>query len=165
MTASLGALLSSLKKAVIEAQRSVSHQHIEELRQFFVPDREQDPKLRFPEGAWTARMVGMNVPKEVCRNGAVTLEHHEVQVPLIALLPLKSYAIEKVEVLTTLNLTLAEQMQHEPNEETADVRVSMRRKDGQTAELKIVIQAQEPPAGYQQLVSAYEKLLNAQLPA
>ncbi|POA97458.1 hypothetical protein C2134_16655 [Chromobacterium sinusclupearum] len=164
MTTTLSNLISGLKKAVIEAQRSVSHQHIEELRQFFVPDREQDPKLRFPEGAWTARMVGMNVPKEVCRNGAVTLEHHEVQVPLIALLPLKSYAIEKVEVLTTLSLALAEQAHSEANEDAADVLVSMRRQDEQTAELKIVIQAQEPPAGYQQLVAAYEKLLNAQLP-
>ncbi|POZ63811.1 hypothetical protein C2I19_01310 [Chromobacterium alticapitis] len=164
MTASLGALISGLKKAVIEAQRSVSHQHIEELRQFFVPDREQDPSLTFPEGAWTARMVGMNVPREVSRNGAVALEHHEVQVPLITLLPLKSFAIEKVEVLTTLNLALAETPDGEEDEEAAEVRVSLRRQDEQTAELKIVIQALEPPAGYQRVVAAYEKLLNAQLP-
>lgn len=163
MTAKLGSLISGLKKAVIEAQRSVSNQHIEELQQFFIPDREQDPALDFPEGAWTARMVGMNVPREVCRNGAVTLEHNEVQVPLITLLPLKSFAIERVEVLTTLNLSLSEPSDL-TGDETAQVLVSMRQQDEQTAEIKIVIQGLEPPAGYQRVVAAYEKLLNAQLP-
>lgn len=164
MSAKLGNLISGLKKAVIEAQRSVSHQHIEELQQFFIPDQEQDPALDFPEGAWTARMVGMNVPREVSRNGVVTLEHHEVQVPLITLLPLKSFAIERVEVLTTLNLALTETTDP-AGEDDAEVLVSMRRQDDQTAELKIVIQGLEPPAGYLRVVAAYEKLLNAQLPA
>ncbi|OHX12604.1 DUF2589 domain-containing protein [Chromobacterium sphagni] len=162
MKATLGSLISGLKKAVIEAQRSVSHQHIEELQQFFIPDQEQDPSQSFPEGAWTARMVGMNVPREVSRNGVVTLEHHQVQVPLITLLPLKSFAIEQVEVLTTLSLALAETP--DPAGEDADVLVSMRPLDEQTAEIKIVIRGLEPPAGYQRMVAAYEKLLNAQLP-
>lgn len=164
MTATLGRLISGLKRAVIEAQRSVCHQHIEELQQFFVPDQEQDPSLSFPEGAWTARMVGMNVPREVSRNGAVALEHHEVQVPLITLLPLKSFAIKQVEILTTLKLELAESPDGGEDEDAADVLVSMRLQDEQTAELKIVIQGMEPPAGYQRIVAAYEKLLNAQLP-
>ncbi|OBU87125.1 DUF2589 domain-containing protein [Chromobacterium subtsugae] len=166
MTAKLGSLISGLKRAVIEAQRSVCHQHIEELQQFFVPDQEQNPAQSFPEGAWTARMVGMNVPREVSRNGVVTMEHHEVQVPLITLLPLKSFAIEKVEVLTTLSLSLTEPPDGQPDadDEAADVLVSMRRQDEQTAEIKIVIQGLEPPAGYQRVVAAYEKLLNAQLP-
>ncbi|KMN50713.1 hypothetical protein VL04_14195 [Chromobacterium violaceum] len=168
MTAKLGNLIGGLKRAVIEAQRCVCHQHIEELQQFFIPDQEQDPAQSFPEGAWTARMVGMNVPREVSRNGMVAMEHHQVQVPLITLLPLKSFAIEKVEVLTTLNLSLAETADGEPDADdatAAEVLVSMRQQDEQTAEIKIVIQGLEPPAGYLRVVAAYEKLLNAQLPA
>ncbi|KUM03622.1 DUF2589 domain-containing protein [Chromobacterium subtsugae] len=167
MTAKLSGLVSGLKKAVIEAQRSVSNQHIEELQQFFIPDQEQGDTQNFPEGAWTARMVGMNVPREVSRDGQVTLEHHEVQVPLITLLPLKSFMIERVEVLTTLNLSLAEQAEHgdtDTDAEAPEVMVSMHQQDANTAEIKIVIHSLEPPAGYQRIVAAYEKLLNAQLP-
>lgn len=167
MPIQLGGLLGGIKRAVIDAHRSVARQHIEELAQFFVPAQGQPPGLQFPDGEWESRNVIMSVPKEVSRNGKVALENHKVHVPLITLLPLKSHVIDRVEVLTTLDLSLSSLSEEalKGNEDLPpDILVDLGRKGPHTAEIKIVVHAVDLPAGYARLVGAYEKLLNAQLP-
>ena len=167
MPIQLGGLLGGIKRAVIDAHRSVARQHIEELAQFFVPSPGQPPGLQFPDGEWESRNVIMNLPREVSRNGKVGMENHKVHVPLITLLPLKSHEIDRVEVLTTLDLSLAS-----PSEEAAkgnedlppEILVDLGKKGPHTAEIKIVVHAIDLPPGYARLVGAYEKVLNAQLP-
>lgn len=80
---------------------------MEELAQYFVPAAGQPPSVQFPDGAWEARSVVMQVPREVSRNGKVGVEPHNVQLPLITLLPLRSHVIDRVELLTTLDFSLA----------------------------------------------------------
>ncbi|MGZ8288657.1 MAG: DUF2589 domain-containing protein [Telluria sp.] len=167
MPIQLGGLLSGIKRAVIDAHRSVARQHIEELAQFFVAAPGQSPDIKFPDGEWESRNVIMNVPKEVSRNGKVGLENHKVHVPLITLLPLKSHVIDRVEVLTTLDLSLASLSDEalKGNDDLApDILVGLGGKGPHSAEIKIVVHGVDLPAGYARLVGAYEKLLNAQLP-
>lgn len=168
MAIQLGGLLGGIKRAVIDAHRSVARQHIEELAQFFVPAPGQPADLQFPDGEWESRNVIMNIPKEVSRNGKVGLENHKVHVPLITLLPLKSHVIDRVEVLTTLDLSLASLGEDALRGEAdlpPEILVDLGRKGPHTAEVKIVVHAIDLPGGYARLVGAYEKLLNAQLPA
>lgn len=64
MSIKLGGLLAGVKRAVVEAQRSVAEQHMEELAQYFVPAPGQKAELQFPDGQWEARSVTMQVPHE-----------------------------------------------------------------------------------------------------
>jgi hypothetical protein len=171
MSTKLGSLISGIKRAVIEAHRSMWDQHIDELANYFQPARDQPAgtpeQPKFPEGAWEPRCVVMNVQKEVHRNGEVTLEPHPVHVPLITLVPLKSHLIERFELLTTLDLAVAGLTDDDPGDQDdmlADITVNLGSKGPNTAEIKIVIQAADLPPGYARLIGAYEKLLNAQLP-
>ena len=93
MSVKLGGLIAGVKRAVVDAQRSVAEQHMEELAQYFVPAPGQAADLRFPDGRWEARSVTMEVPHEASRNGKVAIEPHTIQVPLITLLPLRSHVI------------------------------------------------------------------------
>jgi hypothetical protein len=168
MSFKLGALISGIKKAVLEAHRSVSEQHMEELAQYFVPAPGQNADLKFPDGAWDARNVVMNVPKEVSQNGKVSLQNHQVYVPLITLLPLRSQVLDRVEVLTSLDLSLANLSDDQSKGKSdlpPDILVKLGGRGPTCAEVKIVVHACDLPPGYARLVGAYEKLLNAQLPA
>ena len=167
MATKLGGLLAGIKKAVIDAQHSVADQHINELKQFFVAEEGQSDNLIFPDGSWDARTVTMNVPREVSRNGVVSTENHKVLVPLITLLPLRSHLIDRVEVLTTLDVSIAElndEIAGNPPDLANDVLVSVGSKGPNASEIKIIVVGADLPQGYARLVSAYEKLLNAQLP-
>jgi Protein of unknown function (DUF2589) len=167
MSTKLGGLISGMKKAVIDAHRSVSKQHMEEIEHFFQLAPDQDPTLVFPNGKWIARTVTVIVPKEVSNNGKVAMENHEVMVPLITLLPLKSHTLERVEILTSLDFSLADLSDDVLNGKAnipPEVRVNLGSNGPNTAEIKIFIVASEPPDGYARLVGAYDKLLNAQLP-
>jgi hypothetical protein len=167
MSTKLSGLLAGIKKSVVDAHRSVCSQHMEELEKFFQPAPGQSADLEFPNGEWNARTVAMNIPKEVSHNGVVTLENHKVMVPLITLLPLKSLTLERIEVLTTIDLSLAnlsEEMLKEKSELPSDVQVSFGSAGPNATEIKMIIQASNLPDGYARLVGAYEKLLNAQLP-
>jgi hypothetical protein len=167
MSTNLGGMIAGVKKAVIDAHRSVSEQHMEEVAYYFQPVPGQDPKPKFPEGKWTPKTVTVIVPKEVSKDGKVTMENHEVFVPLITLLPLKSHSLEKVEILTKLDLSLSN-LSKEVLSGNANippnVQVSLGQNGPNAAEIKIFIVASDPPDGYARLVGAYEKLLNAQLP-
>lgn len=168
MAIRLGGLLAGIKRAVIDAHRSVAEQHMEELARYFEPAPGQAPDLRFPDGQWEARSVALQVPHEASRNGKVGIEQRAVHVPLITLLPLRSHAIERVELLTTLDFSLAEPLAPDAAKGEADLPPDIMVKLGQrgphSAEVKIVIQAGDLPPGYARLVGAYEKVLNAQLP-
>lgn len=175
MSAKLGELISGVKRAIIDAHRSVGNQHLEELRQFFEYYGDATPPPAFPDGQWRPRTVQINVPRETSLNGKVSIQDHLVNVPLITLLPLRSYLIERAEVLTKVNLNLSSDGNNTPTEATAgtsdwepdnqaDVTVQMTPTDAQSAELKIIIQGLDTPPGLQRLNAAYEKLLNAQLP-
>lgn len=168
MSIKLGGLLAGIKRAVVEAHRSVANQHMEELAQYFSPAPGQPDDLRFPEGQWEPRSVVLRVPHETSRNGQVSLAQREVQVPLITLLPLRSHAIERVELLTTLDFSLAAPLPPEAARGDADlppdILVNLGHRGPHSAEVKIVVQAGDLPPGYARLVGAYEKVLNAQLP-
>lgn len=171
MSTKLGSLIAGIKRAVIDAHRSLSDQHINELANFFQPAKDQPEgqmgNPTFPDGAWEPKVVAINVQKEVHNNGALTLVPHTVYVPLITLVPLKSHLIERFELLTTLDLAVVELIDDNPddlNDMSSEITVNLGSKGPNTAELKIVIQAADLPAGYARLVGAYEKLLNAQLP-
>lgn len=168
MSIKLGGLIAAIKRAVVDAQRSVAGQHMEELSQYFVPAPGQKEALMFPDGAWEARTVTMRVPHEASRNGLLGLENRDVQVPLITLLPLRSHVIDRVEVLTTLDLSLAAPLSPDAAAGKADlppdIVVNLGHRGPHAAEIKIVVHAAELPAGYARLVGAYEKVLNAQLP-
>jgi hypothetical protein len=168
MAIRLGGLLAGIKRAVVDAHRSVSEQHMEELEQYFEPAPGQASDLRFPQGQWEARSVVLRVPHETSRNGKVSIEQREVHVPLITLLPLRSHAIERVELLTTLDFSLAEPLSPEAASGDADlppdIMVKLGHRGPHSAEVKIVVQAGDLPPGYARLVGAYEKVLNAQLP-
>ncbi len=168
MSIKLGGLISAIKRAVVDAQRSVAEQHLEELVQYFVPAPGQEPPPRFPDGKWEARSVTMHVPQEVSRNGRVSIESRDVEVPLITLLPLRSHVIDRVEVLTTLDLSLAPPLSPDAAAGQADlppdIVVNLGHRGPHAAEIKIVVHAADLPPGYARLVGAYEKVLNAQLP-
>jgi hypothetical protein len=168
MSIKLGGLISGIKRAVIDAQRSVAEQHMEELAQYFVPAAGQEPGIQFPDGEWEARTVTMKVPHEASRNGKVSLENRAVHVPLITLLPLRSHVIDRVELLTMLDLSLAPPLPPDVAAGKADlppdILVNLGHKGPHAAEVKIVVHAGDLPPGYARLVGAYEKLLNAQLP-
>lgn len=167
MSSKLSGLIAGIKRSVIDAHRHVSNQHMDELENFFKPAAGQDPDLVFPNGEWEAQTVTMVVPREVSRNGVITMENINVNVPLITLLPLKSLLLERIEIITTLDLSLSglsEEVISGEQEIPPDVLVSFSNTGPNAAEIKIVIQAAELPAGYTRLVGAYEKLLNAQLP-
>jgi hypothetical protein len=166
MSIKLSNLLAGLKSAVIDAHRSVSEQHIEELKHYFVA--KNNPEQNFPDGEWDAKTVTVIIPKEVSKNGVVTLENHNVMVPLITLLPLNSYMIDKVEILTTIDLSmenLSEDVINGQNDLPQNVMINLGGNGLNPAEIKIVIQASNSiPDGYARLISAYDKILNAQLP-
>lgn len=168
MSIKLGGLLAAVKRAVVAAHRSVAEQHMEELAQYFVPAPGQEAELRFPDGQWEARSVTMQVPHEASRNGKVSIERRDIQVPLITLLPLRSHVIDRVELLTTLDFGLAPPLPDEVARGEADlppdITVNLGHKGPHSAEVKIVVHAADLPPGYARLVSAYEKVLNAQLP-
>jgi hypothetical protein len=168
MSIKLGSLIGAIKRAVVDAQHSVAEQHMEELAQYFVPAPGQDKSTQFPQGEWEARTVTMHVPREVSQNGKVSIENHAVHVPLITLLPLRSSMIDRVELLTTLDLSLAPPLTPDQSQGKADlppdVVVNLGHKGPHSAEVKIVVHAGELPPGYARLVGAYEKVLNAQLP-
>lgn len=168
MAIRLGGLLAGIKRAVVDAHRSVAEQHMEELEQYFEPAPGQSPDLRFPQGQWEARSVVLRVPHETSRNGKVSVEQRDVHVPLITLLPLRSHAIERVELLATLDFSLAEPLSLEAargkEDLPADILVKLGQRGPHSAEVKIVVQAGDLPPGYARLVGAYEKVLNAQLP-
>jgi hypothetical protein len=167
MATKLGSLLSALKKAVVDAQRSVSNQHIDDLQRFFKPAEGQADDVTFPNGRWEAQTVIFNVPKEVSRNGVVSLENHPVSVPLITLVPQQSHVIDRVEILTTVDMSLAG-LESDAAQGQADlpddVLVQLGNKIANPTEIKIVIQGTEPPEGYARVVGAYAKVLNAQIP-
>jgi hypothetical protein len=172
MSAKLGELISGVKRAIVDAHRSVGAQHLEELAQFFDYHGQQSPPPDFPKGEWKPRVVRVKVP------GEGRPDHH-VDVPLITLLPLRSFVIERAEILTHINLGLSTQ---EPetavagdgtqaaertdwdNDGMPEVTVQMTPSEGQAAEIKIVVHGIDVPPGLQRLSAAYEKLLNAQLP-
>lgn len=169
MTTKLSGILSGIKKAVVDAQQSVSNQHLKEIEQFFTADvaHQSNEAPRFPQGSWTPRTVKINVHREVSVNGKVSIEPLEVQVPLITLVPIQSHQIERVEILTKLDFSSAqltpEQTQGE-QDLSPEMMVSFDGNGPQSAEIKIVITASNPPEGYARLVRAFDKLLNAQLP-
>lgn len=78
MSIKLGRLLAGVKRAVVEAQRSVAEQHMEEPAQYFVPASGQKAELQFPDGQWEARSVTMQVPHKASRNGKVSIERRAV---------------------------------------------------------------------------------------
>jgi hypothetical protein len=168
MSIKLGGLIAGVKRAVVDAHRSVAEQHIEELAQYFVPAPGQAAGLKFPDGQWEARSVVMQVPHEASRNGRVSIEQRAVKVPLITLLPLRSHVIERVELLATLDFSLAPPLPddalHGEADLSPDITVSLGHKGPHSAEVKIVVHGADLPPGYARLVSAYEKVLNAQLP-
>ena len=168
MSIKLGGLIAGIKRAVVDAHRSVAEQHMEELAQYFVPAAGQAPGTRFPDGQWEARSVTMQVPREVSRNGKVGVEQHSVNVPLITLLPLRSHVIDRFELLTTLDFSLAPPLPDEVARGDADlppeITVNLGHKGPHSAEVKIIVHAADLPPGYARLVGAYEKVLNAQLP-
>lgn len=168
MSIRLGGLLAGIKRAVIDAHRSVAEQHMEELAKYFAPAPGQPADLRFPDGQWEARSVVLQVPHESSRNGKVSIERREVHVPLITLLPLRSHAIERVELLTTLDFSLAPHLEPDAARGEADlppdILVNLGHRGPHSAEVKIVVHAGDLPPGYARLVGAYEKVLNAQLP-
>lgn len=168
MSVKLGGLIAGIKRAVVDAHRSVVEQHMEELAQYFVPTPGQAADLRFPDGQWEARSVTMQVPHEVSRNGKVSIEPRDIHVPLITLLPLRSHVIDRVELLTTLDFSLAPPLPDEVARGDADlppeITVNLGHKGPHSAEVKIIIHAADLPPGYARLVGAYEKVLNAQLP-
>ncbi|MBT0569627.1 DUF2589 domain-containing protein [Curvibacter sp. CHRR-16] len=177
MSTTLAQLISGIKKAVLEAQRSVAGQHIEELEQFFYqPAAGAEGTTDLPPGSWVARSVRMSIPREVSHNGVVSQVQHSIDVPLITLLPLKSFTIERVEILTSMDLSLPNSPSNTDTPQASgpssedilqdpDVQVSMTGASPHSAEIKIVVQGHQLPEGYSRLVQAYEKLLNAQLPA
>jgi hypothetical protein len=168
MSIKLGGLIAGIKRAVIDAHRSVAEQHIEELAQYFVPADGQAADVSFPDGQWEARTVVMQVPHEASRNGKVAIERRDIHVPLITLLPLRSHVIERVELLTTLDFSLAPPLPEHVARGEADlppeITVKLGHKGPHSAEVKIIVHAADLPPGYARLVSAYEKVLNAQLP-
>lgn len=168
MSIKLGALLAGIKRAVIDAHRGVAEQHMEELAQYFVPASGQAGDLRFPDGQWEARSVALRLPHEASRNGKVVLEQRDIHVPLITLIPLRSHAIERVELLTTLDFGLAPPLPEEAARGEADlppeITVRLGHRGPHSAEVKIVVLGGDLPPGYARLVGAYEKVLNAQLP-
>lgn len=172
MSAKLGELISGVKRAIVDAHRSVGQQHLEELEQFFEYHGTQSPPPPFPEGEWRPRVVRLQVP------GEGRPEHH-VDVPLITLLPLRSFVIERAEILTHINLGLsasdpaaaaasdgprADARSDWDSDDMPEVTVQMTPTEGQAAEIKIVVHGLDVPPGLQRLSAAYEKLLNAQLP-
>jgi hypothetical protein len=165
MAIQLNNLLSGIKKAVVEANQSVSAQHMEELQNFFNPVEGSD--TIFPNGNWEAKTVSLLVPKEVSKNGNVNIENHVVQVPLIALVPVKSYMIHKVEILTSLKLSVSNLSQDAlDGEENLPLNTILDTNSlNNDTEIKIVIQSNDNvPEGYARIISAYSKVLNAQLP-
>jgi hypothetical protein len=171
MSTKLASLISGIKRAVVEAHRNLSDQHLDELAMFFRPADSQPEgapaQPRFPDGAWEPKVVVMNVQREMHVQGEVQLVPQAVQVPLITLVPLRSHLIERFELLTTLDLGTAardDTAQDDTDEISADVTVNLGAKGPNSAEIKIVIQAADLPPGYARLIGAYEKLLNAQLP-
>ena len=168
MSIKLGGLLAGIKRAVVDAHRNVAEQHMEELAQYFAPAPGQPAGLRFPDGQWEARSVVMQVPHEASRNGVVSIEQRAIHVPLITLLPLRSHVIERVELLTTLDFSLAPPLAGDVARGEADlppeITVSLGHKGPHSAEVKIVVHAADLPPGYARLVGAYERVLNAQLP-
>ena len=168
MSIKLSGLLAGIKRAVVDAHRSVAEQHMEELAQYFEPAPGQAADLQFPAGQWEARSVVLKVPHEASRDGKVRIEQRAVHVPLITLLPLRSHTIERVELLTTLDFSLAPPLPPEAARGEADlppdILVNLGHRGPHSAEVKIVVGAGELPAGYARLVGAYEKVLNAQLP-
>lgn len=168
MSIKLGGLLAGIKRAVVDAHRNVAEQHMEELAQYFAPAPGQPADLRFPDGQWEARSVVMQVPHEASRNGVVSIEQRAIHVPLITLLPLRSHVIERVELLTTLDFSLAPPLPDAVARGEADlppeITVSLGHKGPHSAEVKIIVHAADLPPGYARLVGAYERVLNAQLP-
>lgn len=176
MSAKLGELISGIKHAIVDAHRSVGAQHMEELAQFFEYYGDQTPPPAFPNGKWRPRMVHLSVPRETSVNGKVSLVDHAVKVPLITLVPLRTYVIDRAEILTRVNLGLVETDAAKDSDSDKantndwspdglpDVTVQMSPSDDQTAELKIIVHDLDVPAGLNRLVGAYDKLLNAQLP-
>jgi len=71
-----------------------------------------------------------------------------VQVPLIALLPLKSQLIERLEVLTMLDLSMAEQTEATAEHLEDDIMVSLGSKGSNSAEIKLVVSAVDVPDGH-----------------
>jgi hypothetical protein len=180
MSAHLGELISGIKHAIVDAHRSVGAQHMEELAQFFEYHGDQSPPPAFPNGQWRPKVVHLSVPKETSLNGKVSMVDHPVKVPLITLVPLRSYVIERAEILTKVNLGLLEPDAAQALTQGAastpddnpwsplglpDVTVQMGPSAEQTAELKIIVHGLDVPAGLSRLVGAYDKLLNAQLPS
>ncbi|MFC0252496.1 DUF2589 domain-containing protein [Massilia consociata] len=168
MSIKLGGLIAGIKRAVVDAHRSIAEQHMEELAQYFVPAEGQPADLQFPDGQWAARSVVMQVPHEASRDGKVVMDQREVHVPLITLLPLRSHAIERFELLTTLDFALAPPLEDSVARGEADlppeIVVNLGHRGPHSAEVKIVVHANDLPPGYARLVGAYEKVLNAQLP-
>lgn len=170
MSTKLASLISGIKRAVVEAHRSLSDQHLDELETFFQPSQDQPDgapaKPRFPDGAWEPKVVVMNVQREVHVQGQLQMVAHPVYVPLITLVPLRSHLIERFELLTTLDLGTAahDDSAQDDDDIAADVTVNLGTRGPNSAEIKIVIQGADLPPGYARLIGAYEKLLNAQLP-
>ncbi|MBQ5948947.1 DUF2589 domain-containing protein [Massilia sp. ST3] len=151
-----GGLLAGIKRAVVDAHRSVAEQHMEELAQYFEPAPGQAPGIRFPEGQWEARSVVLKVPHEASRNGKVSIEQRAVHVPLITLLPLRSHTIERVELLTTLDFSLAPPLPPEAASGArkaaradlpSDILVKLGPRAPHSAEVKIDPDADNPQCG------------------
>lgn len=168
MSVKLGGLIAGIKRAVVDAHRSVAEQHMEELAQYFAPAPGQPKDVQFPDGQWEARSVVMQVPHETSRDGKLTIERRDIHVPLITLLPLRSHVIDRVELLTTLDFSLAPPLPEDVARGDADIppeiTVSLGHKGPHSAEVKIIITSADLPPGYARLVGAYERVLNAQLP-
>ena len=177
MSAKLGELISGIKIAIIDAHRSVGNQHLEELEQFFEFKGDKSQALPFPQGEWQPKVVNLNIFKETSVNGNVSLQEHQIKVPLITLVPIRSYVIDRAEVLTRVKLGISgagdisadtgvngEVVRDNSSEDIPEVTVQMGMQDEMSAELKIIVHGLDSPPGMQKIVAAYEKLLSAQLP-
>lgn len=177
MSAKLGELISGIKSAIVDAHRSVENQHLEELEHFFEFKGDGSKALPFPQGEWQPKVVNINILKEISVNGNVSFQEHQVKVPLITLVPIRSYVIDRAEVLTKVKLGMSDagdlaaasasnagDAATEEAKSSPEVTVQMGMQDEMTAELKIVVHGLDAPSGMQKIVAAYEKLLSAQLP-
>jgi hypothetical protein len=158
----LSDLLAQVEHAVVEAQRSVATQHMEDIARFFEPAPNQDPGLTFPGGSWLPRTVEVTLPPDTRRAGPLAppaqTAPRTVKLPLIALVPLRSYAIDQFELLTQLRLAWSDVPPSEHTE--AAIGVDTQHGKTQLAEVKIVMRAHEPPQALVRIVQAGEKLLD-----
>jgi hypothetical protein len=162
-TLPLSSLVAQVEQAVMHAQQLASKQFMQDLAQFFEPAPGQDPEPSFPQGRWLPRKITLPLPREARWRGPLAPPQQQlpewVDVPLIALAPLRSYAVEQLELLTQIQLAWPSSSDT-TLEDGADPLVMLPANAIHSADIKVVIHSQEAPHLIERLSHAAEPELN-----